>query len=273
MSAVAVPTPGALPRRRPARLAQFRDLAMRAIRSTARGGDALILPIVFPLIILAINVKALHAILGVPGFPTKNVTSFAIALTFLQGALFSGIACASRMAADIESGFIKRIALAPVSMLTVLDARLAGVALAGAVEAVFFIAAARVGGAHVAAGVGGVIALIALSILFNMAFAGVGILLAVRTRSGEAVQSLFPIFFVFVMLSSALMPLSLIDVTWFRDVAEANPATYMLDAVRSLFIGDGDLGELALGAGVAAAVLLLTSALSLKGMRRMVVTP
>lgn len=269
MSAVAVPAA----RLAPAHGAQLRDLTSRAIRSTARGGDALVLPIVFPLIILAINVKALQSILSVPGFPASNVTSFAIGLTFLQGALFSGIACASRMAADIESGFIKRIALAPVSMLTVLGARLGSMAVLAAAQAACFMMAALAGGAQVRGGVGGVLALIALAMLFNMAFAGVGMLLAIRTGSGEAVQSLFPIFFVFVMLSSALMPLKLIEVTWFRDVAEANPATYMLDAVRSLFIQGGTLRELGLGAAVALGILLFTSALSLRGMRRLVVNP
>ena len=238
-----------------------------------QGGDALLVPIIFPLIILAINVKALQSILSVSGFPATNVTDFAIALTFLQGALFSGIACASRMARDIESGFIKRIALAPVSMMTVFSARLTSVALIGAVQAACFTLAAVIGGARLASGTGGVFVLIALSLLFNMAFASVGVLLAVRSRSGEAVQSLFPVFFVFVMLSSALMPRNLIEASWFRGVAEVNPATYMLEAIRSLFIKGWSAHSLELGVGMAIAILLLTALLSLWGMRRLVVQP
>jgi ABC-2 type transport system permease protein len=260
-------------RRRPSRLPQFRDLARRAVRSTAHGGDALALPIVFPLIILAINVKALQSILLIGGFPAGNVTDFVIALTFLQGALFSGIACASRMASDIESGFIKRIVLAPVSMMTVVGARLASVALVGLLQAACFLIAALLGGASVASGVAGVFALAALLLLFDMAFAGLGILLAVISRSGEAVQSLFPVFFVVVMLSSALMPRNLVEVKWFRDVAEANPVTYMLEAVRSLFLKGWNAHALELGIGMALGILVLTSTLSLVGMRRLVVKP
>lgn len=269
MNAVAQP---AL-RRRPGSFPQFRDLARRALRSTAHGGDALALPIIFPLIILVINVKALQSILSIGGFPAGNVTDFVVALTFLQGALFSGIACASRMASDIESGFIKRIALAPVSMLTVLNARLASVALIGVLQAACYLTAALVGGARIASGLGGVFAAAALLLLFDMAFASVGILLAVLSRSGEAVQSLFPVFFVFIMLSSALMPRNLIEVRWFRDVAEVNPATYMLEAVRSLFLKGWNLQALELGVGMAVGILMLSSTLALLGMRRLVVKP
>ncbi len=257
----------------PSAPAQFRDLTLRAIRSTAHGGDAIALPIVFPLMIFAINIEALESILLVSGFPTGHVADFAVALTFLQGALFSGIACASRMASDIESGFIKRIALAPVSMPVVLGARFSSVALVGVLQGVCYLGASLVGGATVAAGLGGVFVIIGLAILFNVTFASVGILLAVRTRSGEAVQSLFPVFFVFIMLSSALMPRNLIEAGWFRDVAKSNAVTYMLEAIRSLFIRGWNAQALELGAGLAVGILCLTALLSLRGMRRLMVTP
>jgi ABC-2 type transport system permease protein len=257
----------------PTPTAQFRDLTIRAIRSTAHGGDALALPIVFPLIIFAINIEALESILLVAGFPTGHVADFAVALTFLQGALFSGIACASRMASDIESGFIKRIVLAPVSMPVVLGARLSSVALVGVLQAACYLAASLVGGATVASGLGGVLVIVGLAVLFNITFASVGILLAVRSRSGEAVQSLFPVFFVFIMLSSALMPRNLIEVAWFREVARNNPATYMLEAIRSLFIRGWNMPALELGVGMALGILCLTALFSLKSMRRLVVMP
>jgi ABC-2 type transport system permease protein len=260
-------------RSRPMPTAQLRDLTLRALQSTAHGGDAIALPIVFPLIIFAINLKSLESILLVSGFPTGHVADFAAALTFLQGALFSGIACASRMASDIESGFIKRIALAPVSMPVVVGARLGSVALVGVLQALCYLGASFAGGATVAAGLSGVLGIVALSVLFNVTFASVGIVLAVRSRSGEAVQSLFPVFFVFVMLSSALMPRNLIEVTWFRDVAKSNPVTYMLEAIRSLFIRGWNGQALELGGGMAVGILCLTAFLSLKSMRRLMVTP
>lgn len=267
-----LPVASAVPRPSPMPGAQFVDLARRAIVSTFHGGDAIILPIVFPLMILAINVKSLEAIIAISGFPTTNVTDFAVALTFLQGAVFSGIACASRMASDIESGFIKRIALAPVSMSVVLAARFASAGLVAILQAACYLIASSIGGASVAAGFGGVCAIFGFAVACNLAFASIGVLLAVRTRSGEAVQSLFPVFFVFVMISSALMPRNLIEVTWFRDAARFNPVTYMIEAIRSLFIRGWNIQALELGIGMAVGVFCVMTVFSLRGMRRIVVS-
>ncbi len=49
-------------------------------------------------------------------------------------------------------------------------------------------------------------------------------------------QGLFPVFFVFLFLSSMNIPRNLIETTWFRWVATANPVSYLLECVRSLVI-------------------------------------
>ena len=65
-------------------------------------------------------------------------------------------------------------------------------------------------------------------------------------------QSLFPAFFVFLFISSMNIPRNLIEATWFRDAATANPVSYLLEAVRSLIITGWDGEALALGFGIAA---------------------
>jgi len=83
----------------------------------------------------------------------------------------------------------------------------------------------------------------------------IGLFAALRTGSGEAVQSLFPVFFVFLFISAMALPLDLIQTDWFRKIATANPVTYLLEAFRSLLFEGWDLGALALGFGIAATVL------------------
>ena len=48
------------------------------------------------------------------------------------------------------------------------------------------------------------------------------------------------------------LPLDLIQTDWFHAIASANPVSYLLQAFRSLLIEGWDLGELALGFGIAA---------------------
>jgi ABC-2 type transport system permease protein len=77
---------------------------------------------------------------------------------------------------------------------------------------------------------------------------------ALRTGSGEAVQGLFPVFFVFLFLSSMALPLNLIQTDWFHTVASINPVSYLLQAFRSLLIEGWEPGKIALGFGIALAL-------------------
>ena len=87
---------------------------------------------------------------------------------------------------------------------------------------------------------------------------------ALRVGSSEAMQSLFPVFFIFLFFSSASMPRDLIAEGWFRTVADLNPVSYLIESVRSLFVTGWDAEALALGFGFALliAVVFLAAAAS-----------
>ena len=76
-------------------------------------------------------------------------------------------------------------------------------------------------------------------------------MLALRTGSGEAMQGLFPVLFVFLFISSMNMPRNLIEIDWFRIAATLNPVSYLIEGVRSLIITGWDAEALALAFGVA----------------------
>ena len=80
---------------------------------------------------------------------------------------------------------------------------------------------------------------------------------ALRTGSGEAVQGLFPLFFVFIFLSSSNLPRNLLRTGWFHTVATWNPISYLVEGFRSLFIYGWDGTALWRGFAVAAALAAL----------------
>ena len=84
--------------------------------------------------------------------------------------------------------------------------------------------------------------------------------MALRTGSGEAIQGLFPMLFVFLFISSMNTPRNLIGVDWFRVVATVNPVSYLIECVRSLIITGWDGEALALGFGVAAVIAVVSLA-------------
>ena len=118
-------------------------------------------------------------------------------------------------------------------------------------------AAGCAAGLHGEAGVGGVLVLLLLGLVIALAFASLGALIGLRTGSGEAVQGVFPLFFVLVFLSSNALPRELIEQDWFRAIATINPVSYLFEGLRSLVLFGWDGEALALGFGCAGAIALV----------------
>jgi ABC-2 type transport system permease protein len=236
---------------------QVGQLARRSITRTMRQPAQIVPALIFPMFLLAVNSGGLKDATNLPGFPTDSYLTFALAVPFMQGALFSVMNAGTDLARDIETGFLNRLALTPLRGAALLSGLLAGAVVLGLVQAVIYLTVGLVAGAELAAGVGGALVIVALSVTTTVAFGTIGLFAALRAGSGEAVQSLFPVFFVFLFISSMALPLDLIQTQWFHDVASANPVSYLLQAFRSLLIEGWNLGELALGFAIALAVLAI----------------
>ncbi len=234
---------------------QVGQLARRSVLRTLRQPAQIVPALIFPLFLLAVNSGGLKSATSLPGFPTDSYLTFALAVPFMQGALFSVMNAGTDLARDIETGFLNRMALTPLRGAALLSGLLAGAVVLGLVQAATYLAVGLIAGAELAAGAGGALVIVALSVLITVGFGSIGLFVALRTGSGEAVQGMFPVFFVFLFISSMALPLNLLQTSWFHDVASANPVSYLLQAFRSLLIEGWNLGDLALGFGIAAAVL------------------
>ena len=241
---------------------QVGQLALRSLLRTARQPAQIVPALVFPLFLLAVNTGGLDAATRIPGFPTDSYLAFALAVPFIQGGLFAVMNGGTDLARDIETGFLDRLALTPLSGLGLVAGQLAGVLALGAVCAVLYTVVGLAAGATLEAGVGGFFVLLALSLAISLAFGAIGMFAALRLGNGEAVQGMFPVLFVFLFLSSMSLPRNLIETDWFRTVATYNPVSYLIEGVRSFFVTGWDGEALALAFGIAAAVaaLFLTAA-------------
>jgi ABC-2 type transport system permease protein len=172
----------------------------------------------------------------------------------MQGALFSVMNAGTDLARDVETGFLNRLALTPLRGPALLSGLLAGAVVMGMLQAVTYLLVGLAAGASFAAGVLGVLVIFALSICMTIGFGAIGLFAALRTGSGEAIQGLFPVFFVSLFLSSMALPRNLIQTDWFREIATYNPVSYLIEAIRSLLITGWDGEALALGFGIAATI-------------------
>jgi ABC-2 type transport system permease protein len=243
-------------------------LARRSVVRTARQPANVLAPLIFPMMLLAVNSGGLKAETHLPGFPTHSFLAFALAVPFIQGALFATMNAGTDFARDIQTGFLNRLSLTPMRGVALLAGQLAGAVVLGLVQACVYLLVGIAAGVRPAAGVGGVAVLLAFAALVALAFGALGTWAALRTGSGEAVQGLFPVFFVFLFISSMNIPRNLIGVTWFRDAATANPVSYLLECVRSLIITGWDGEALALGFGVVSTIGVVALALSARALTR-----
>jgi ABC-2 type transport system permease protein len=246
---------------------QVLEMARRAILQTLRQPALVVPPIVFPLIMMAINTGGLNAATRLPGFPAPTYLDFAIAVPFMQGSLFACINAGAAMARDVETGFLKRLAMTPMQRAALLIGQLGGVMVVALVSALIYLVVGFAAGMDFAAGVWGVPALLVLAMLIALAFAALGAFVGLRSGSGETVQGFFPLFFVLLFLSSMSLPRPLIEQDWFRFIATYNPVSYLIEGVRSFIITGWDAEALALGFGIAIAAAVLATAAASSAMR------
>jgi ABC-2 type transport system permease protein len=105
---------------------QVGEMARRSVLQTLRQPAMLIFPVLFPLVLVAVNASGLDAATKIPGFPADTYLDFAIAVPFIQGSLFAMINAGSSLARDVETGFMRRLAMTPMRRTALLVGDLAG---------------------------------------------------------------------------------------------------------------------------------------------------
>ncbi|MDQ6915498.1 MAG: ABC transporter permease [Actinomycetota bacterium] len=252
-------------------LQQMGQLARRSVVRTLRQPAQIVPALVFPLFLLAVNSSGLARATHLPHFPTRSYLTFALAVPFMQGALFAAMNAGTDLANDVESGFFNRLALTPLRGVALLAGMLGGALALGVVQAITFLLVGLAAGANFAAGPAGALVILALAIVMSLGFGSIGAFIALRTGSGETVQGMFPLFFVTLFLSSMALPRDLIKTDWFREIATYNPVSYLLEGIRSLLITGWDAHALALGFAVAAGVVVVGLSAATLAMRNRLV--
>jgi ABC-2 type transport system permease protein len=248
-------------------LVQIGSLAARSAVRTLRQPAMVVPSLLFPMLLLAVNAGGLESATRLPNFPTDSYLTFALAIAFMQGALFAAMSAGNNIANDVETGFLSRLSLTPLGRASLLVGQLAGVVVLGLIQAVTFLLVGVAAGADFATGVAGALVIALLSVTVSLAFGGLGAFAALRTGSAEAVQGIFPLMFAALFLSSMALPRDLIEIEWFRTVATWNPVSYMLEGIRALLIQGWDAEALALAFGCAVGIALITLTASAMALR------
>jgi ABC-2 type transport system permease protein len=242
-------------------------LGIRSVRQTFRRPQLMAPIVVFPSLLLAIQVGGAGRGVDLPGFPhVHGFLDFILAGAMIQSTLLAGNSGGIALAVDIEMGFTDRLLAAPISRFAIVLGRLAGTAALGALSALWFIAIGLIFGVRIDDGIPGALVMILFVTLSAIAFGGIGAAVALRTGKASVVQGLFPLVFVILFLSSAFFPANLM-VEPAATVADYNPLSFIVEGIRDPVISSLSLDAFAKALGSIALIASIGIGLSALALR------
>lgn len=211
-------------------------LFIRSLKKLIRNPILVFFSLFQPIIFLVLFTQLFSRFAQVPGFPASNYLLFATPGILLQNAFGSALQSGTSVVADLDSGYLQKMLVTPVSRYAILLGRLTTDAFRVLVQSVIILVLAYALGASVVTGIGGILLMLFTIAFFGLAWSGISLAIGLRTRSAETVFGIggfltFPLLF----MSTALTPLTFMP-QWIQNVSNANPISYTVNAVRVLML-------------------------------------
>jgi ABC-2 type transport system permease protein len=233
-------------------------LSRRAVREVWRIPAATIPTLFIPVFFLVVNLGQVNRIFppSTPFLHGQHYVAFQIpvSLVFAVSSATSGLA----MVTDIDVGYLDKLLAAPIRRTSIVWGRLAADLVRGLSVSALVLAVGFAFGARIKSGLIGVLLLIVLSALWGVAYAGIAIAIALKTKNVQTTNASFIIFFPLLFLTPNFVPLDLLAGP-LKAIARFNPVTYVITGLRDLVLFSdihwGSLGACALTIALTGVVL------------------
>ena len=238
-------------------------LGRRAVREVIRYPEATI-PILFiPLFFLAVNIGQISETFPstTPFLQGQGYVAFQlpVSLMFAVATATTGLA----LVTEIDNGYFDKLLVAPIRRTSLVIGRLVADLVRGIAASTVVLLAGLAFGARIEAGVLGAVVLVLLAALFGVAYAGFGVLVALKTRNVQATNTSFLLFFPLLFLTPNFVPFDLLTPVM-ETLARLNPISYVIVGVRSLILDGWVLSDLLACIAVIVALAVVLLGLSLR---------
>ena len=209
-------------------------MAERNLVRLPRSPDLLIGFTIQPVMFVLLFAFVFGGAISTPGF---DYIDFLIPGIIVQNTAFGGFVTALGLAEDLTKGLIDRFRSLPMARSAVLTGRTLADVATNVVQLVVMLAVGLAVGFRFGTSAPEVVAGIALVLLIGYAFSWVFAFIGLISSSPEAANAYgFTIIFPLTFVSSAFVPVDSMP-SWLQPIAEHNPFTSMVNAVRALFVG------------------------------------
>ena len=238
-------------------------LGRRAVREVARYPEATIPTLFIPLFFLVVNIGQVSKTFPstTPFLRGQGYVAFQlpVSLMFAVATATSGLA----LVTEIDLGYFDKLLVAPIRRSSIIFGRLTADLVRGVAGSALVLAVGIALGARVRSGVLGALVIVLLAASFGVAYAGFGILIALRTRNVQATQSSFLLFFPLLFLTPNFVPFDRLS-PLMETFARINPVSYVIVGLRSLVIDGWSAGKIGVCVIVIVGMGLILTMLSLR---------
>jgi ABC-2 type transport system permease protein len=172
--------------------------------------------------------------LTIPG--GLSYVNFLIPGFVTTGILFSGMTTSSGMAEDIEGGFFDRLRSLPIPRTSAMWGRAIADSLLLVWSLIIMTGIGFAVGFRLHASLADALGAFGLAALFGFAFTWLFIVIGLIAGNAQAAQGFSLLVFPLTFISSAYVPVGSMP-GWMQAIANHQPITYMVDAVRALTEG------------------------------------
>jgi ABC transporter DrrB family efflux protein len=212
-------------------------LAERSIKRIARQPDLWTAFTIQPIMFVLLFAYVFGGAISVPS-QYGDYKDFLMPGIIVQAMSFGGFVTALSIAEDMQRGLIDRFRSLPMSRIAVLSGRTLADVATNAVQLAIMIAAGYVVGFAFNTSVPEVVGGIALCFLIGYAFSWAFAFIGLTVSTPEAANAFgFTVIFPLTFLSSAFVPPDTRPEPLKTFALDINPFSYMVDAVRALFLG------------------------------------
>ena len=204
-------------------------IAIRALRSVPRDPEFMFPVLFMPVFFYAVNIGALQDFVEqIPGLDYKAF-QLPVAIIFAV----TGVTRAITVATDIQSGYFDRLALTPVNRLAMLLGLMVADMIMVVALTIPVLLMGYIVGVRFESGPAGVLMFILLGGAWGLVFTGFPYAIALKTGSPAAVNTSWLLFMPAMFMTVLFLPRDAMT-GWLATIATYNPATYLLEALRSL---------------------------------------
>jgi ABC-2 type transport system permease protein len=210
---------------------------IRTRRTPQTAVAAVTSPVLFLILMRLVFAGAIHV-------PAMTYVDYLVPAMLIQNVVFGGLTSATGLALDVNAGLIDRFRSLPTPAAAPLAGRSLSDLALQLLSAALAIAAGTAVGFRFHAGAwpcllgAGLLILISLSLFWLFAALGISL------RNPETIQSTTPVFFLFLFVSNAFIPVATLP-RWLQGLAGNQPVSVFDNALRALTQGPG--AALALG--------------------------